>query len=266
VSSGLGFLHVYQHGYPWGLYVLKNATVEVWGIPGTLALAAALLALARLGRRGPPSAIPPGAGSRAVAGWALAVALVVGLYLWLPHDAAYLVPAVPFVLLLAGRALGSRAFLALCACVALSSFALRASEGGKPNSPAFSALAPRLPGAGARVRLDLLQGPILTDHSRRERGLAYADRVLAAVRQLPDSSVLAGYEWYPVLRVLAGGDQVGRARLVYLLDAASFEAWHARGYRIYYLPEADWPNQQVEGVDLGARGAARLDAGWPSSR
>jgi len=41
MTYGPGFLHGYAHGYPPPLYVVKNATVDVWGLIGSIALAVA---------------------------------------------------------------------------------------------------------------------------------------------------------------------------------------------------------------------------------
>src|SRR4029077_19105920 len=90
LTYGTRFLSGYEFGrVPW-IYVLKGATRDVWGVIGTVAIGiAVLMALFRL-QRVPRREL-----------WAViaAVALTGAIYLRLPHEGAYLLPAVPFVLL-----------------------------------------------------------------------------------------------------------------------------------------------------------------------
>src|SRR5439155_4320080 len=100
-------------------------------------------------RGGPPPTLPaltamPVASRTLVLAWLLAIALELAAFLALPHQAEYLIPAVPFVLLLGARILTPRAFGALAVAIFVSSLVLKASEMGKPDSPGVSAASLRL--------------------------------------------------------------------------------------------------------------------------
>src|SRR5439155_21716629 len=97
----------------------------------------------------PPPTLPaltamPVASRTLVLAWLLAIALELAAFLALPHQAEYLIPAVPFVLLLGARILTPRAFGALAVAIFVSSLVLKASEMGKPDSPGVSAASLRL--------------------------------------------------------------------------------------------------------------------------
>lgn len=257
-TYGRSFLHDYAGGYPPPLYVLKNLTVDVWGLVGCIALAigAAAALVHRMHHagnaalRGPMRALD-------VAAWAM-IAIVTLVFLRLPHEAGYLIPAVPFVLLLFARALPPRGFAGLCIAIVVSSLVVKVSEPGKPDSPP--------PGPFGRVmtvgdhdfQIDVLRGPILHDLARRNEMVRYAGRVRDRVRTMPSHATLIAYEWLPPLRVLAHGNQLGTTRLVYLLSPAELDSARRIG-PVVHLPSAEPETMRRYGYDLDAHGSPKLD-------
>jgi hypothetical protein len=251
ITYGPRFLHAYGSGYPPPLYVLKNATVDVWGLIGCAALGIA--AGAALARRATPAM--PRVSRTWVFAWVLAVALELAAFLALPHQAEYLIPVVPFVLLLAACALTPRVFRVLALALIASSLALKASELGKPDSPSVSAAAVRL-GSG-RLVLDL-RGPLLIEHDRRQRGVEYVDRVIARGATLPPGSVVSAYEWLPFLKVRLGGTRQGGVEYVHVLDRAEIDRHRAAGDSLYDLPGAEDESVRINGIGLHALGSRPL--------
>ena len=258
-QAGLTFLHGYEHGYPRLLYVVKNGTVDVWGVPGSLGLAwAALLVLLRRGRPAAGSALPAGTGAVVLAA-AVAVAIELALFLRLPHDAAYLIPAVPFTLLIAARALTRGVFVTLCVCVALSSFLVKVSESGAESTPARTPGA-RIHVAGETLRVEVLRGPLVTDRLRREADLRHVARIRDAARRLPGPAVIAAYEWLPFLRVTAGGDRDGPATYVYMmLGRAEIDSLRLSGVEVYDLAGPGEQPRTLDGTLLRAAGSRPLE-------
>ena len=256
LAHGPGFLRFYQHGYPRALYVLKNASVDLWGIPGVVAIA---MAVALWMLRRPHSPAAPGKPGLATA-WASGIAIFGLAYLRLPIKAFYLVSAVPFVLLLLARTLSRRAFLTVCLALVVSPWALKVSQPGKPDSLAPTAGTIPLEFAGQSWTLDLLRGPILADHERRALNLAYVERSLARARALAGESVIVAYDWLPQIRVRLSGKREGRVEYVYLLTAAELAELQRRGVSVYDMAGAEGENLKVNGVSLRANGARSLDA------
>jgi hypothetical protein len=62
LTYGPGFLRFYQFGYPRAIYVLKNASVDLWGIPGFIAIALACGLWLVRARHGAGETSVPGAG------------------------------------------------------------------------------------------------------------------------------------------------------------------------------------------------------------
>ncbi|MEQ1832602.1 MAG: hypothetical protein ABL977_06055, partial [Candidatus Eisenbacteria bacterium] len=255
--AGPGFLHGYENGYPPLLYVAKNLTVDVWGVIGCLALGlAALRLLARRGRPPAEAALPAGAGA-VLSAAVLAVVLELVLFLRLPHEAAYLIPAVPFTLLLAARALSRREYRILCVCILVSAFIAKVSEPGKLNSVPADATSRRVRLGGRELQVDLLRGPLVVAHLRRRTDLDYLARVRATARRQEGRSVIVAGEWLPALRVLAGGVHDGAARYVHTLTASQADSLRQEGVAIFDVPAAgSAPGETADG-GLQLRSGAR---------
>ena len=261
LTYGPGFLRFYEFGYPRALHVLKNASVDLWGIPGFVAIAVACGAwLLRPGQRSGESSIPgaelPGA---LAAACGCGIAIYVASYLRLPIKAFYLIPAVPFTLLLLGRFLPRRAFLAVCVALIASPCVLKVSQPGKPDSLPATAGTVALHVGGSPWSLDLLRGPILADRERRALGMRYVEASLERARRLPGESVVAAWDWLPQIRVRLAGKRDGRVEYVYLLTAAELDDLRRRGVAVYHLAGAEAENLKVNGVSLIERGARPLE-------
>jgi hypothetical protein len=257
LTYGRRWLTVYEHGpTPW-LYVVKGASVDVWGVPGVLALGGAGLVLAARGGRG--------AGVWERREWAAAVAAVAlfgAAYLRLPHEGAYLLPAIPFVLLALARSLPPRAALAVCAALASSSFLVKVSEPGKADDPGAGPASVRVRWMAHPFRVDV-RGPILWDHARRIAGVAFRARARAALAALPRPAVVVAHEWRPGLTLGVREADTAGVTIAYLLDPSAAAAAQARHVPIYLMPGAAGEERDRFGVDLerlGAR-ALPLDAG-----
>jgi hypothetical protein len=282
LTYGPTFLRFYQHGYPRALYVVKNASVDLWGIPGTLAIAMACATLALRGRRRPGGsrggvaqhdramapessrvAAAPGAGAAGgwlVAAWACGLAIYAVAYLRLPIKTFYLIPVVPFTLLLLARFLPRAAFLTVCLALVVSPWILKVSQPGKPDSlePARGSVTLRL--GGQTWMLDLARGPILADHERRALNLRYVEASLARARGLSGESVIVAYDWLPQIRVRLAGKREGSVEYVYLLTGADLADLRGRGVGVYDLAGAEAENLKVNGVSLRENGSRPLDA------
>ena len=249
--------------------IAGQATVGVFGVLGTLGLAiaalAALLAAFGIGRgRGAAGTepaehsilLPPGSRPGLVAG----VLVTLALYLRLPHDEGYLIPAVPFVLLLVG-AWTPRAVLRPClAALILSPLVLGVDvvppkKGNTPARPSPLAFEFRVGPETAVV--EPLRGPLLLDAAKRERSMAIARRTLAALGRLPDRAFLLAGVLHPVLFYFAPDDP-RHPLYTDLIGAAALADSLRVGRRVYYLPDLPRRARRVDGYDLRAAGAEPL--------
>ena len=163
-----GMLRPRDSGVPWQL-VAGQATVSLWGILGSAAIAIAVASLLWQPRAAERAA-------RLARGTGPAVAAIllfeIVFYLRLPHDEGYLLPAVPFVLLALATWLTPARFRAVCVALLLSPFVfgVDVSPPKKGLTPASaSAFSLALPVARETVVVDPLRGPMLRDLAKRRR-------------------------------------------------------------------------------------------------
>jgi hypothetical protein len=157
--------------------------------------------------------------------WLMAVVLFIVAYLRLPHESGYLIPIVPFVILLLHRALPRVGFVVFCGVVALSSFVEIKSS---------------------RLR----EGAVLASQRRRD---ARQQRLAAGIERARDfdqPSVVVAGAWLPQFRITLGAERVNKAVFVHLLDQKGLNDYLARGYRLYYMPDQRPANERVHGIDL----------------
>ncbi len=261
---GMGFLSFYSPpAYPDLVTVLSRATLHVWGLVGLLGIAGGVLA-AVVGRLRHPA--PPrrslGADRAPIIAALAAVILYAAAYLRLPLETGYLLPAVPFVLLLLGKLLPRRPFRWACAGLCLAAFFCHLGRAGAAPPSARSSWAVSFAVAGQAFTLDLTRGPVLHDHFERWHGLNFVDRVVRAAEALPPSSVVVVGYWLPQIQVRFGESPPATARFLYLLGPAELERMRAEGTPVYYLPEMADFNREARGLDLARAGAAPLRLYW----
>ena len=269
-SSPLDFLtglfHLDRLPFPPAL-VAGQATALLWGIPGTLLLAAAFAAGA-LARPAATARALPHAAPRVLYASGLAIGLELLLYLRLPHDEGYLLPAVPFTLLLAAACAPRAWFRAACLAMIVSPFVLGVDvvppkKGVEPatRSPLVVSRA-----AGSyTVVLDVLRGPLLQDHDKRERAETIVSRVLAARDTLPARTLLFAGVLCAELTERAPQDRAHPWYTDYLLERDLRDSL-ARGVPVLLLPGARERVVHVAGYDpvrTGARALFPEDASSP---
>jgi hypothetical protein len=218
---GAGFLSFYaEHAFPGPLQIAARMTLEVWGLFGLLGLGTALLASLA------PTATRPPVSSRHLLAWAAMLVVYAVAFFCLPDEAAYLIPAIPFTLLLAWHFAPRWAFRACCALIIVSPF---------------------LTWYGA--------GPIIQDHRQR---LA-TDRQIAGF--LHFSSLVSGSNayivgsWAPPIALLTADAPPRNTKFIYLIDTpAQLDQLTAQGWHVWYLPLMREFNARY-GFDIAAHGA-----------
>jgi hypothetical protein len=160
----------------------------------------------------------------------LAIALYTIAYLRLPHQPKYLIPLLPFVILLLDHLLGRRIFLVVCSMFIASSFLTIGRTG-------------------------IHAGPIVADHAARQHDMAFVERVVSTANGLHERVTIVAGSWQPKIHAILSERPPGMAEYVYSLDAAS--PAEAEG-AVYYLPGIREYNRALTGTDLEALGAKLL--------
>lgn len=144
------------------------------------------------------------------AGYVLGIAVYLIVYLRLPVEAAYLIPAIPFGLLLMDGVLPERVYVTVCAGIVLSSFVSVDSHG-------------------------ITDGRIIAEHKERLFRMEVVEMMLDEAGGLPEDSVVVAGDWYPMI----DNDLFSRpkhVRFVYSLGEKRTKKYLGQGYTLHYLP------------------------------
>ena len=210
-------------GYPPLGIVIERGTVGVWGWLGLAALTLMLFgAIGHAFTRRAETALPAAPRLEWVA-WLLFVALSAAFYLWLPDQAGYWIPGLPFALLIAARFTPRRVFQIACVLMLPASFV----GFGRP-------------------------GPILADQTVRRETLAKVRGFAGFCGTLPGAGVIVAGAWEPILSVL--DLRAARHRFTYLLEPEEVRVLAAERRPIYFTPETRAFEFKIHGLDLAQYG------------
>ncbi len=232
----LSFLWFPEHGYLPILTVLKKASVNVFGFLGTLAIiifAALIIIKHRQVRH-----LLKARDAVFLASCA-AVFVYLVMFIRLPHQPTYLIPAIPFVIIMMSKILDGRLFTGLCVVFIASSFFLTLNQ-----------------------RRLTLPGPILDERQARINSIHFSDSVLKRSAQLsPGSVVVAGY-YFPQLTWYLDRDPLADVQFPYLLSQVDLEniVKNPAG-KLFYLPGIDLFEERTNGINLSDYGAQPLFPG-----
>jgi hypothetical protein len=156
-------------------------------------------------------------------------------FLGLPLEPGYLIPIVPFTIILLGVYLGCRAFRLVCVALLISSFVDFDRSGITP-------------------------GPIFQERVSRIANAKEASQTLALGNRLPHKSVVVVGPLLPQIELSQSNAARSGTDYVYLLDQTQVATYRTNGFRIYYRVGMRELNLNTYGVDLDLYGAMPLRA------
>src|SRR6185295_14911606 len=173
---GFSFFSYYDVPYPSIPKVLYKFFIETWGVLGFtgLIIATGLLFLPdRITAR--KYLFPRSVNEKYIVAWLVAIDLYIIAFLKLPMESGYLIPIIPFVILLFAKYLYNKAFTFFCIILIAAPFFCNISPVERKDAPTSSSLAVNFKSAGEDLVFDPLKGPVIAYQSRRENGLKYTE-------------------------------------------------------------------------------------------
>lgn len=253
---GSGFFTFYDVPYPSIPKVLYKFCFEVWGPVGFTAIIAGVLMIFIPERWTARNYLFPRAvNEKFVIAWLVAVDLYIIAFLKLPMESGYLIPIIPFVIMLFGKYLVRPAFGLFCALLVLSPFFVSISPTERLDAGTPSAASFHFSGGGEELLLDVWNGPVFSYKSRRENGIGFTSQILESTDTVSRKALMITGRWYNQL-VKTQGDTVSN-KVVFASYITEPELLHyyAKGYELYYLPRQDYYNKLMKGIDPGLYGA-----------
>ena len=222
---GWDFFNFYSdHGYPgpWGM--AARVTIEVWGALGFAGVCLGLVC--GIARRGPR----PQVSGRQRLAWGAMLAIYALAFWCLPDEAAYLIPAIPFVLLLTWWGAPRWAFRVCCGLILVSPFV--SFTGGRPAA-----------------------GLIIQDHRERVATDGQIGGFLHFASTVSGRNAYIVGGWKPPIDVLTTDRPVPNAKFLYLVTQPELDQLTAQGWHVWYLPLMREFSARVYHYDVAAHGA-----------
>ncbi|MFM9053001.1 MAG: hypothetical protein ACKOKF_11930, partial [Bacteroidota bacterium] len=247
---GSEFFTYYDVPYPSIPRVLYRGFIEVWGVVGFIGLVVGILMLFL------PSSLtrsdylfPRSVNIRYVIAWLVAIDFFIIAFIKLPMEAGYLIPAVPFIILIFGKYLIRPAFTLFACCMILSPFLVSISPAERKDAEEPSVIAVEVKAGEEKVIVDILKGPLVSYESRRLNGLDYVEQLLISLDTIRQPAVLVAGQWYNKL-VFAQGDTLRGATVIAPhVKREELLSWVSEGRDILFLPQQDAFNVQLKGAD-----------------
>ena len=238
VYYGYGFLDFYDiPGYPSLATLAGRSLLRVWGVWGTVGILfmIGLLLFSRRIIRMSWHELEKRSGLLLCL---TTVVIYAAAFLRLPHEAGYLIPVVPFVILGLNLILRSQYTLGLVVALLLSSFFLSVERSGVEWT-----------------------GPIVEDHFKRIDQTRWVNQVITAVKNLQGPAVIVTGSLLPQIQVMTDNDPADDKIFIDLVsDVDQFEAFVERGADVYVMEEARHYNEHVYQIDLVEMGAFVFDS------
>ncbi len=256
LKYGISFLTYYDIPYPSLFKIFYRFTVETWGIIGFIGL---IIGVVLLFFSPPAKArrylFPRSINEKYIIAWLIAIDLYIIAFLRLPMEGGYLIPIIPFIILIFGKYLYRRAFHFFAITLIVSSFFIGISPLDRDDAPTPSKASFILPFGNEKLLVDLLKGPVLSYESRRKNGMEFTVRLLNSFDTVQKNSVVVSGKWYNQLNILRHDTAAEHLKLVSYLGQDSLLGYIGRGYNIYYLPQQEMYNNLVKNIDLKLYGA-----------
>lgn len=248
---GWNFLTFYNVPYPAIPKVLYKLSIEVWGIIGVIGIIISTVLLFLpdkiTARR---FLFPRSINEKFVVSWLVAIDLYIIAFLKLPMESGYLIPIIPFVILIFGKYLYNKAFIFFCVMLIASSVACTISPKERFDSVTTTAGAITFDAAGEKLVLDFLKGPVLSYKSRRENGISFVNELLLSTDTIRDKSVIVCGKWYNQMIVQCEDTSALNTVLRDYINDDEAVYFYAKGYSIYYLPKQDFYNKIMRNTEL----------------
>jgi len=229
---GLEFLTYYDILYPDYKLFFDRIMLNVWGWPGTIGIcggiASVLFYLVKDKRRLIRNRRRSETYENII--WVMIVFIYLFMFIFLPAESGYLIPAIPFLIILSQRILNRIFFPAVCFLVILSSFI-----------PLHN--------------VNLFDASIFYNHKKRIARMDFGTDIIRFARNVGGKSVFVLGSWFPQVREQARRYELNNIMFIYLVDGKRLTIAKKERANIYYLPQVRKVNLKVHKIDLDEEGA-----------
>ncbi len=257
LKYGTSFFTYYDVPYPSIPKVLYKFTFDVWGVLGFFGLCCSVLMLfAPTKHKVRQYLFPRRVNINYVLPWLIAIDLYIISFIVLPMESGYLIPLIPFVILIFGKYLYDKAFVFFAWTIILSPFVGGISAIDREDAPKPAQFEKKyLEIGGERLAFDPFTGPLITYQLRKESGQAFVEEVIQSADTLKINAIIVSGKWYNQVILQWKEPAKSFARFApYIMHDELHDAFD-RGCKVYYLPQAEVFNHLKAGFNLDEDGA-----------
>jgi hypothetical protein len=239
LTYGIEFFTFYEHfpipGFAKNFY---KGTIGAFGLPGCIGILAAGLIIVR-SRKILQSALFENRNISPALIYCSTTAIILYIVAFarVPLKSAFIIPIVPWLLILLAMLLQEKAFRNVALLFMIGSFFFGVNLAEAKRGSAVSRFSYTTTISGQQIALDPLNGLMLADQSKRQQRRAFIDKVIAARNRIQEKTVLITGWWQADLLVY-GQDQNNEKVIVrHYIDEPELAWYHNNGYRIFYLED-----------------------------
>lgn len=243
---GSGFFMYYdQFPYPSIAKIFYKGTFGVWGLLGIVSLILGTGYYLKNIRTTGWS----GRDKRIFVACIAACILYLASYLRLPQKSAYMMPIIPFVVLLFASRLSNPQFKVISILFILSPFVMGISltdsfRGSKPSPLSTTVVVNK-----QEIAMDFLQGPLFADISKRKNKNEFVDKVLEQTCRMSEKSfIISGWWFNQIIMTTIESGIKPCAGYGFYITSEEMKKQKELGNSIYFLPEQDIYNDLYSGI------------------
>lgn len=249
-----------QFPYPPFTKIIYKASIGVFGLLGITALAG--VKIKWLLQRNKEAVNPPQLFSPKRLTWVILAVVVLHIisYLRLPQKAGYMLPIVPFVILLVIMYVPRNTIRIATMCFLLAPFVFGMNITDDLRGSGATAAAIKFSISGQEISIDAARGPIFAEQEKRRNKIAYVNTVCDYLDTHPKQQVIICGWWYNEVLIEQhdrgtqkfsynpnGYFDFGKINVLKFYVTCEELKNDYAGYEVYYLPEQNLYNDQMFG-------------------
>ncbi len=250
---GYGFFMYYdQFPYPPLTKVLYKMIIGVFGCIGTITLGVCLVnAVFNKSKQDAGKEFNYSLDKKIILASSVIIILFIISYFRLPQKSGYMIPVLPFLIILFGYYLNRKNFIFLCVGFLLSSFLLGINLTDSYRGATHSTYAFIFNVSKQEIFIDPVSGPVFSDYSKRKQKMAFTEQVICKSAAHPvNAVVIAGWWFNEILVSLVPYINCNKVVYESYMNSEKMEMYRKKKYEIYYLPEQDLYNDLMYKMNL----------------
>ncbi len=242
---GLSFFMYYdQFPYPPFTKVMYKMIVGVFGFMGTVGLGIFLLqAIFNKKNQRIGEGFNHSLDKKIIIACIVIIVLYIISYFRLPQKSGYMIPVIPFMILLFGYYLNRKNFIWLCWSFIVSSFLFGINLTDAYRGAEYSRQAIVFNVSGQEIYIDPFTGPVFSDYSKRKQKIAFTNLVIEKTDTITSKTVIIAGWWYNEIMVTMIPKVPNKlVKFESYIDAEKINRYYKDHYQLYYLPEQNLYN------------------------